>query len=90
MVRIYSPERTLETYEAGPFRMNLRQLATDRPGEKPMYEIVVWDGWVVWRHENIIGIYDARYRFEAMKQDIAVEIAKRAMGVTQSPCKSVM
>jgi hypothetical protein len=75
------PERTVETFEAGTFRVNLRR-GLHYGHEQPSWRIDIWDGWKLFDDTYLSTDQEAALsRFECSKRTVAVEIAARAFGL---------
>lgn len=75
------PERTIETFEAGPFRVNLRR-GRHEVGRPPHWCVDMWDGWTLFGDTYLSTDKEAALsQFECSKRTVAVELAVRAFGL---------
>ena len=86
MVRTVIPTKTIETVEVGPFRANLR-MWEHFPSETPTYTVEVWQGWNLKVCDEYLG--HPRRRWYGIREQLAVMIARQAMGMETPTIKRV-
>jgi hypothetical protein len=77
------PERTIETFDAGDYRVNLRRMRHVDADLPVQYRVDVWESWNLLGNNYLFGdLAEALAQFERSKQEVAVRIACEAFGLT--------
>ena len=78
----YIPSQNMEGFNAGPFRVTMRRWE-HLPGQVPTYAIEIWDGFTRVLREELIGTRTANERWRQIPNEVAVMVAKRALGLSR-------
>ena len=76
----YIPQRTVKTYDAADWRVNLVR-CQHIEGAQPRYDLFVWNGYTVSAKHSDVGLPYAETLFDQLVDGVQLEIAKHALGI---------